>query len=90
MRALLVYSVPLVRTAPTLAIKLKVLLPPAGIETEELQVTVSASTRTQAQFAPFAPPIVSAAGQVIGAGSSSAKKIVPIEAASPLLLTVNW
>ena len=75
--------------APTFATRLNELLPPAGIETAELHVTESPSTRTHVQSAAFGPPFVRAAGQVIGDGNSSAKEIVPIEAALPELLTVN-
>ena len=73
-----------------MAIRLNVLLPPAAIDAAELQVTLLASTSTQLQFAAFGPPSVSTAGQVIGAGNSSAREMVPIEAALPELLTVNW
>src|SRR5699024_7689389 len=91
MRARLTYCVPLVALV-ALTISENLLLPPAGIETIDEQVTpcVSAApTRKQPQSAAFAPPTVSEAGQVSPAGRSSRKKIPPTDAASPLLVMVK-
>ena len=75
--------------ALTFATMLKLLEPPAGMETALVQVAVLLSLRVHDQLPALGPATTSGFDQVIGAGSSSRKKIVPTEAASPLLLTVN-
>ena len=75
---------------PTLIVKKKLELPPAGIDTAEVQEISELVTRVQLQLAPSVPcgvnGVASAPSMVMVPGNTSRKLMVPTLAAVPMLL----
>ena len=67
---------------PTLAVRMKAELPPAGMETTEVQDTSVVLLRTQVQFAPLGPAglkgVASAPDTVMVLVKASRKLMVPL------------
>ena len=79
--------------APTLMVKKKLELPPAGIDTADVQAISVLVTRVQLQLPPLGPGgvkgVASAPSMVMVPGNTSRKLRVPTLAAVPMLLTTK-